>query len=187
MARVALYVSAVLLMVTACNAGGGKRSPTKDELLNDAIGRYNLAKFADARRDDQAEIDTGGAVEGLRVSTFKMNKKHFWNQTRYKWVGAVLSNKPYARLRLGAGMNYVYLNDQGDEAHRYVVVPDDNSPEVWYLSVAPGVDLTHKKPGPPLIIMKKVGLTNTDEFVLGGCFECGALHCSTMNAAGQVR
>jgi hypothetical protein len=154
---------------------------SKAELLADATQRYNTKKFADGRRDDNAPITDKKGVDNLEVSSFTMKKKHFWYDTNHEWLGAIKSNYQYERLNLGVGMTYIFLNPTGDAAHRFDAVPEDSTMEARYLIYSPYVDLTGGMPGPPLVIIKE-SMLRANAFVLGGCFECGALHCSTMDA-----
>ena len=185
MSRNVLSVCALLLMMTACHTQtGGRRTMgrvPRADLLKDATERYNTKKVADGRRDDNAPIQDGQYVDTLEVSSFRMKKKYPWYSDNYEWVAAIHSKYQYTPLNLGRGWTYIFRDPAGDTAHRFVAVPEDPTLKVRYLIYSPYVDLTGGKPGPPLIIIKKSKL-RADSFVLGGCFECGALHCSSMDA-----
>jgi hypothetical protein len=185
MIRALTRVCGMLLVIGACAHQGGGRGgppPTHEELLKEVRDSYKIDQEISARNENDAKIDETGAVEGLEVSTVKLNKK-FLKFPDHDWVAAIRANKPYPRLNLGVGLNYIIrIEHPTDGAHAFAVVPEDLSLKPRYLLYASLADLAHGNPRQPLVIRKQVPSTQkTEAFVIGGCLECSMGHCSTMD------
>jgi hypothetical protein len=137
-----------------------------------------------AREVSNVPIGNGPSVGDIVVYSFEMHKNNNSSPKLHNWVGAFLSSDEYPGLGFGEGMNYVFLLDQGDENHRYVVVPSQQNLKPRYLIYDPNVDLMQGNVDPPLVVRSKLSKapgTRADSYQIGGCVEgpCTSGHCST--------
>jgi len=177
----------LLVVSTSCGQQGGVgnigRPPSHADLVKEAEGSHNFVDPRGQIDDQTANISDDQAVPRITITTRKMKKK-FLHFPKHEWVAVINASDPYPRLGLGPGNNYIFKIPDGGPDKGLVVVPQDQTYPSHYLRYDPSNDLTHGHPDPPRVYRRKYQSAKfTDEFVIGGCIECGAgsSHCSTLD------
>lgn len=197
MAKTLYRLGGILLVCWGCASHTSNETvlppETGPELLDEVQSDFYSGDENPSVRDDNAHIDTRGAVVGLDASARKLHWKYwkFWTSPKHKWVAVINSNAPYPRMGLGKGNNYIFkLADANpnDTEHSLVVVPEDGSIKPHYLTYRAADPLVPGNPHKPVVIRKKVSTMRADAFVIGGCIECDpAGHCSTMDSGAAYQ
>lgn len=184
----------VALLVCMAAAGCTQnRAPGKDktgdlheELLRQANDEYTLVSAEPSVKSDALPLDPNVKAKNIQLFAFKMSNPSVTAPPRF--VAAFLSTKNHAAMGLRKGMNYILEVRKTDGTVGYVVVPDDDKADMYFLKYSP---VSNDPNGaPPHAIRNAVGTSTSGtkvdvDYVVGGCVEgCTTGHCGFSQTDG---
>lgn len=179
-------------VVTASPAPDKATDDLHKRIVDDATNNYKLGPMKAPIAVPSGTLGDQGKDQGVSMSAHDMIPNDPSKPAEHLFVGVFYASRPYKRLGVGKGNNYVVKLIQPHDT-LYVIVPEDLKLSMSLLHYDPKVTFNHDEHQAPQVVdevIDQVTVKNRliDELVFGGCVEgsqCPSGHCAISGIDGS--